>query len=170
MDSGVENAINVHVSNQDTLKFKQCGNGLYYYDTLARAKSKEPVDNYSFLSTVAANKAHFITTEIQGAEDARVLQGRIGWPEDKHYKSIIISNQITDCKSTPDDIVTGNAIFGTLVPVLTGKMVSQKTRSKAEITRVTIPSPVLENHPTDSVSPDFFCRRKTLLVNEIQSI
>ena len=154
MDSDVEDAIFVHIGDNETLKFTRCGNGLYYYDT--NSKTKQTVAPYILFSTVAANKQYYTSREIQGADEARILQSRIGWPSDSDYKNIIMTNQVTDCSTTPDNIVTGNAIYGPMVPILQGKMVRKKNQHKAQIERVAIPSPILKSHPSDSVSADFF--------------
>ena len=67
-----------------------------------------------------------------------------------------MTNQITGCNTTPDNIVTGNTIYGPMVPILQGKIVREKNQHKAQIDRVAIPSPILKSHPSDSVSADFF--------------
>ena len=84
MDTFKERAIFVTLPDGKKMKFKECDNGLYYYDTkdelkLPNNKSiKEEVKSYSkqvnFLSTVAENKSLFSRKEIQGAKNARILQ------------------------------------------------------------------------------------------------
>ena len=76
MDSEVENSIIVHVGDGNDLEFLKCGRGLYYFDT----KVKSLVTGYSFLLSIASNKLYYTRREVQGADDARLLQGRIGWP------------------------------------------------------------------------------------------
>ena len=78
MDSAVENSIIVHVGDGNDLKFLTCVRGLYYFDT----KVKYSVTGYSFLMYVASNKLYYTRREFQGADDAHLLQGRIGWPSD----------------------------------------------------------------------------------------
>ena len=78
MDSAVENFIVIHVGDGNDLKFLKCGRGLYYFDT----KVKSSVTGYSFLSSVARNKLYYTRREVQGADDARLLQSRVGWPSD----------------------------------------------------------------------------------------
>ena len=82
MDSAVENSIIVHVGDGNDLKFLKCGRGLYYFDT----KVKSSVTGYSLLSSVASNKPYYTRREVQGADDARLLQVRIGYPSEADYK------------------------------------------------------------------------------------
>ena len=77
MDSGIENAITVHIPGAESLKFKRCANGLYFLD-IATIKLNTPVVNYTFVSTVAGNQAYFTRQEIEGADKAHLLQGCIG--------------------------------------------------------------------------------------------
>ena len=59
MDTDVERAIILHYNGQ-TLKFKECIDGLYYIDARNMNKDKTHITNYSsFTSTVAANKKMF---------------------------------------------------------------------------------------------------------------
>ena len=54
-------------------------------------KSKISVTGYSFVSTVATNKEYFTQPKIEGADNARLLQGRIGLPADQDYKIYLLS-------------------------------------------------------------------------------
>ena len=103
-----------------------------------------------------SNKLYYTRREVQGADDARLLQGRIGWPSDADYKQYIMKNCLKDCSTTVDHITNGKAIYGPLVPFLQGKMVRRQPQYRAEVERIPIPSPVLSNHPLDSVKVDLF--------------
>ena len=67
-----------------------------------------------------------------------------------------MKNCLKDCSTTVDNITNGKAIYGPLVPVLKGKMVRRRPQYRDEVECIPIPSPVLSNHPSDSVSVDFF--------------
>ena len=54
------------------------GNGLYGFDTSVDKLEILPDTHTSFFSTVSKNKEYFSAQEIEGAETARVLQGRVG--------------------------------------------------------------------------------------------
>ena len=49
-------------------------------------KSKNSVTGYSFVFTVAANKEYFTQRKIEGSDNARLLQGGIGWRDYQDYK------------------------------------------------------------------------------------
>ena len=76
MDSAMDGAIVIH-TEKSRLKFVKCGHGLYYHDTNYNHNDT----GYSFLSSVAHNKLYYTRREVQSADDARLLQGRIGWPQ-----------------------------------------------------------------------------------------
>ena len=108
VDSKVEDAIVVHLGSNKSIKFTWCGNGLYYFDTADIGHMKTPQDNindddktdkskipvtvYSFLSKAVTNKYCFSQREIEGADNVRLLQGRILWPENQDYKIYLIFN------------------------------------------------------------------------------
>ena len=72
MDSGFEDAIVIHLENNQEIKFTCCVHGIYYFDTTNSSPVETPQENipqmetidefkssvtsYSFVSTVAANK------------------------------------------------------------------------------------------------------------------
>ncbi len=68
MDSQLERAMFVHLGDVTKMKFRDCGDGLYYFDTSRDNLIKDSSEAYSFLNTVAANKQHFHRTEIEGAD------------------------------------------------------------------------------------------------------
>jgi len=84
----------VHISKDTIIRFIKCGN---YFDTSIICKTNNNnITEYSFLSTVKDNKAYFHRREIEGADQARILQQLIDWPSiQEDYKEIISSNQPT---------------------------------------------------------------------------
>ena len=159
MDSEQDHAIFVHIGT-NVVRFEQCGNGLYYVDTVCSEDKVDTVTNYSFFSTVAANKEFFMKKEIEAADNARLLQGRIGWPADNDYCRYVDGNLLTDCPLTSDNIQVGKAIYGPLEPILQGKMVRQSPQYGASLPRVHIPAPILEHHSHDEMSADFLFIQK----------
>ena len=160
MDSTIENTIVVHMPGHG-LKFVGCGNGLYYLDIsdMNTHKVNASVSTYlpiSLLNVANNNKAYFTRREVEGADLARLIQGRIGWPGDDEYKRIIGSGFIRNCKPTVDDVNAGLAIYGPLKPILQGKMTRKKPQHIEGRKRVPIPSPVLKLHPTEEIATDFF--------------
>jgi hypothetical protein len=57
------------------MKCSEYKNGLYYHDAAVAAPKTNvaPVIDYSFVTTVAANKKFFTRREIEGANKAREL-------------------------------------------------------------------------------------------------
>ena len=95
MDNSKELFITVDYQDK-VYKFKECQDGLYYYDTVAynyisyaTDKYNAPTTGYSFLSTVYDNKSYFISNEIEGANNARKPQQIIGWSSTTNFKSMI---------------------------------------------------------------------------------
>jgi len=72
MDTSVEAALCVHHSDGSIMKFIKYNSGLYYHDAAAAVQpnSNENVIDYSFVSTVANNKAQFPCCEIEGVDKA----------------------------------------------------------------------------------------------------
>ena len=64
----------------EVYNFKECAEGLYYYDTATSEpiKSKNNVTSYSFLDIVKANKEYYTSQIIKGAELERNTQQEIG--------------------------------------------------------------------------------------------
>ena len=162
MDSAVERAMIVHTGDGSFMKFRECGDGLYYFDTqndqiesfdttdscsatddythivsdaensdsheeemdttVGHNEIKQTVQGYSFLSTVEANKEHFHRDEIEGVDRARTLQHSLDWPSLQHFREIVAENQLINCAVTLDDIARVEAIYGSAVPILKGKM------------------------------------------------
>ena len=91
----------VHLENNQEIKFTRCVHGLYYFvnaNTRLMDMPKHKITNnetidkykisdtrYSFVSTVASNKEYFTQQEIEGADNARLMQGRIGFSSDQDY-------------------------------------------------------------------------------------
>ena len=116
MDSKVENLIALHLGIGKKIKFDWCVNGLYYFDTANIEHVKKTQDNiadydktdeskssytgYFFVSTVVKNKKYFSWREMEGVDNARLLQGRIGWTASQDYNQYLISNEINNCTPT----------------------------------------------------------------------
>jgi hypothetical protein len=141
MDRTKERAMLVHVSNDIIIRFSQCGNGLYYLDTSAiRKTTSNNVTDYSFLSTVKENKAYFHKREIEGADDARILQQLIDWPATPTFKEIVAGNQLRNCDITVDDINRAEALYGPHLAILKGKSVRKRPKHTKHRARVLLQS------------------------------
>ena len=61
MDTSIDNAIIVNFPDGHSFRFEQINDGLYAYNPVSEIKSNNTITNYSFASTVKANKIFFYT-------------------------------------------------------------------------------------------------------------
>ena len=75
--TSIARVMNVHCNNGMIMVFREFETSLYYYDTSKDAfsvnSSKNKVIDYSFLGTIALNKAHYTQRELKGVDAARVV-------------------------------------------------------------------------------------------------
>ena len=154
MDTSIDRAIQLHF--HDTVyTFRECIDGLYYWDS--KSKPKMPITNYStsFAQTVHNNKLYYSRREIQGADRARALQAALGWPSTSTFLRIINNNLIHNSTVTIDDIKRAEHIYGVAVPLLQGQMV-RTTPPSVKIQSTPIPTIIINQHPTLQLYLDFF--------------
>jgi len=142
MDTSVEAALCVHCSDDSIMKFIEYGMGLYYHDAAAAVQpnSNENVIDYSFVSTVANNKAQFPRREIEGADKARALYPKIGRPSQQQFEQILAKNLIRNCPATVDDAKRALLIYGPNVAALKGKTTKRPLPTCPYFQPGTIPS------------------------------
>ena len=158
MDSAQADCLLVHLAADETLFYEKCGNGLYFLNMDGKVPSNklnESVSPYSFFHTVASNKEFFSRLEIEGADKARLLQSRLGWPSDQELLEAVRDNLVINTTVTVDDIRRAIAIYGTAVPLIKGKMIRKTHNQPVQVQRVSLPPPLLEHHPTDELDIDF---------------
>ena len=163
LDTNIKRGFHV-TSHYISLKFLPCADGLYYFDTDS-LKSKSPITEYSslgtlrteysFLETVKANKEYFSPQEIQGADNARLLQRDVGWPSTAHLKDYIKKQLLNNCTVTVDNINRADIIYGPAKPTLEGKMTRLHSK-KCKIKRVPLPLPTQQQHKHPELYIDFF--------------
>ena len=81
-----------------------------------------PNHNFNLLSTVQANKEYYSESEIQGANNARLLQEQLAWPGTQTLKTYIKHSLINNNSVTIEDIDRANDIYGPAEHLLSGKM------------------------------------------------
>ena len=153
MDTNIDRAILLHY-NGDTIQFKECRNGLYYYDTNV-IHSKPVLSPYSLLNTVADNKLHYSQKEIKGADVARKIQASMGWPSSQSFKHMINNNLIRNCGITSDDVSRAERIYDLPPPILKGKSTRSKP-PKVNIHHTPLPLQIKERHVDVKLHVDFF--------------
>ena len=122
LDTEVEKSINVHVSDERVVKFKEVGNGLYIWnpeDEETKLSNKK-ISSYSFLTLVEANKRNFTRRELKRADDCRRLFINLGMPGYRKFYKMIETNQIRDCPLTTDDAKRCLHIYGPEIAKLKG--------------------------------------------------
>ena len=100
-DTDVERSINVFYCGK-VVKFKECADGLYFFDTEGhegvehKNNNKSVILCYSALQTTRENKLKYTKKEIGLANKARHYQAILVWPPLKRYVRIISRNQINN--------------------------------------------------------------------------
>ena len=158
MDTSVDAAIHVHRRDGSIMTFTEYQSGLYYFDTgVGSTKStKNNVDAYVFLTTVAGNKLKYTRREIQGADDARALYRKLGHPSEKTFRHLLDSNYIRNCPITSDDAKRALLIYGPDIATLKGKRTRRQHPRIPDHTPVLIPAPIIEQYKTIRLFVDIF--------------
>ena len=154
------------------MEFKCLGRELYCFDTVLGPKTIKPKPTY-FFSTVAANKECYSLSEVQGAESARTLQSRIGWPSDTQFISALINpGTLYNCPITRDDVIRANVITGGMAyQLLKGKSVRQKKKIFNKVPRFNIEAPLLVKDRNDDLDSDFmYVQGKPYLISLTRKI
>ena len=161
MDTSVERAINVHVGDLK-IQFKECTDGLYYYDTKNPGRANPNpsntmnVTNYSTLvQTVHNNKQLYSKSDVQGADRARTLQEQLGWPSSTNFARIINNNLVHNSPVTIHDVLLAQKIYGTPTPLLKGHMI-RTSPTKVRVQTSPLPQQIIQQHPTLQLFIDFF--------------
>ena len=110
--------INVHLHDGTRIIFKQCGAGIYYFDTKNEAFAEYQTTDYKFINTVDSNKSCFHRLEIKGLNEAIILQQLVGWPSTQTFKESIQKNQIRNFPITNGYISRAEAIYGPQIPII----------------------------------------------------
>jgi len=157
MDTEQSNCITVLLSGSHCITFLKIGRGLYAYDTANKPKSISETPHVCMFSTVAANKESYSLAEVQGAENARTLQARIGWPSDAQFKDALTApGTLYNCAITHDDVVRAHDITGGIAhQLLKGKSVRRKKRLFHNVPRINIDAPLLAKNRFDELDVDF---------------
>ena len=59
IDTELDLSINIHLHDGTRIIFKQCGAGLYYFDTKNEVFAEDKTTDYTFLNIVDSNKSCF---------------------------------------------------------------------------------------------------------------
>ena len=158
MDTSIENAICVHRRDGSVMKFREYESGLYYFDMADSNSINSSVTAYqpfTFIQSVADNKAFFSQREIDQANRARALYRKIGRPSESEFQPLLQLNLIHNCPVTPDDAKRALVIYGPDVATLKGKTAKKATTSVPRYNRVDLPPTILTHHSKVALCVDF---------------
>jgi len=96
----------------------------------------------------------FNQREIEGADKARALYRKLGYPAQNHFEHMLLNNFIHNCPITSEDAKRALVIYGPSVPALKGKTVRQKSHHVPTLQRVSIPSDIIENNTNVTLCMD----------------
>ena len=111
--------------------------------------------DFTFINTVSGNKEGFTQRQLKGAESAKTLYAKLGYPSMKDFKWVIQSNQIADCPVTVEDVNVAHKIWGKDIAALKGKTTRKKPISVAT-DFVKVPKEILKLHQEVLLTTDIF--------------
>ena len=111
MDTDVEDAIFVHISERHKMKFIRVAHDLYACDVSEFRFSKLD-DAFSFLNTVSENKGMYSNRDVRKADEAIVLNRRINHVASEKFERILKDNLILNCPLTVGTLVDLKKFMG----------------------------------------------------------
>jgi len=145
IDSAKADRMLVHLTESEILHFNKCGNGLYFLNLDPSNKTKQSVSPYSF----ASNKEFFSRREIEGADKARIVQSRIGWPSNQEFIEAIRGNLVINATITVDDIRRAIAIYSIWNSCRPNQRENDQKNAQSNDQSIS------GHHPTDELDIDF---------------
>ena len=82
------------------------------------------------INSVSNNKLEYTKKQIDRAATARKIHHTIGWPSTDNFKYFVKNNMLRNCNVDVDDINRAEVIYGKPKPIIKGKMVTTKQKSK----------------------------------------
>ena len=155
IDTELDTLINVHLHNGTRIISKQCGAGIYYFNTKNEAFSEEKTTYYIFLNTVDSNKSCFHRREIKGADESGILQQLVGWPSTQTLKIFIQENQIRNFLITTNVIGRAEAIYGSQITIIQVKETIRSTDHNKTTPRIPLPPIMSKYHHNMELAMDF---------------
>jgi len=140
-DSEADDAFVITDEHGKGYLFTPTGNGLYAY-----CKNKD--QDWIFLNTVEANKAHYSKRAYNDAVQARWIQDIIMCPSTSQYHEITARNLLPNSPVSQEDIAAAETIFSTSIGALKGKTVSQSGPA-TDGNIAAVPPEILKQFPHD---------------------
>ena len=149
-DSGKEDALIVHLSNDKTVRFSRLGKSLYVY----KPSIKKHVQ---LLNTVEQNKTFFTQQrQFDRVKRARDLYHALSTPSINDFKAMLCMNSIIGNPMMTDDIIMTERIFGADIGRIKGKTTRYKPAPGGSGTSASLPytvrhQQVLPRYSTNSI-------------------
>ena len=154
LDTEIENAFNIHISEKHTMKFMCVSPGLYLYDASNIDMSKLR-KAFSFLSTVSDNKKLFKARDIRKADDAIRLNRRTNHIAKDKFAWIVSENRILNNPITVGDVNRSKLIYGPPIPPIKGRTRDQESTRVSDITMVQLPTELYQDLKHVTLCIDF---------------
>lgn len=161
-------------------EFKVYGKGLFAYDYWKQQPMEyktNPILNttnlepFCFLNSVGQNKEFFSRAEIEGANEATMLQRYYCWPGTEEFIGYLKENLIKKSNVTSDDVSRCDTIYGPPVPILKGKMVQTNPTIHEKVKRAPVPTLIAERYKTVQLLIDiFYLNEETFLHTKSEKI
>jgi len=155
MDSWVENALIVHISEGHVLKFNRVSERLYALDASNISVSR--LNNaFSFLSTVDSNKGMFKARDVRKADESMVLHRRTNHMAKDKFLRVVKNDLIRNCPVTLGDVKRSHVIYGPSIPALKGRTRYEETPRVREREIMQLPVELYEDLKNVTLCVDFF--------------
>ena len=82
------------------------------------------------INSVSYNELEYTKKQIDRVATSRKLHHTLGWPSTDNFKYSVKNNMLRNCNIDVDDINRAEVIYGKLKPIIKGKMVTTKQKSK----------------------------------------
>ena len=129
------------------MKFKMHEYGIHFYN---------PTDKVMVTTTtVSENKQGFSKRQINGAEQAKTLYSKLGYPSVKYFRQIFQNKQIICCPVTVQDIDILHAIWGNNIEALKGNT-NRKKQIHTTGDIVEIPKEIVKLHTNLFMTENIF--------------
>ena len=156
-------------SSGRVVKFKKCGQGLYFYDADKKDDHEyninDPKISYMFLTQVSNTAALMTNQEIENADRALVYQELLGWPSTTEFKKMVSNNLLMNCDITVDDIQRSVDLYGVPVPICKGKMIRKSPSQHETMAKLPLP-PKLHDSRVDLYVDLFFVGGQVFLLTK----
>ena len=147
IDTDIAATMNVHLHNGNIMTFTEVDSGLYIF------KENIKQDMFTFLTLISENRSNYSKRELKGADMARDLHLKIGYPGYQKFFKLLETNFFRNCPLTSDDAKRSLHINGP--DTLKGKMTRPSASKIKNVQQIRIPKTITETHSTVNLSADF---------------